>query len=80
MVARQFILILKSGANLKPGDLVKITRAGIGVPKDTVGLILQTLATGPDQRYDYYQVQLCNGESRVVRRLERDLEVINASR
>jgi len=50
------------------------------VPIDTVGLILQTLATGPDQRYDYYQVQLCNSENRVVRRLERDLEVINASR
>ena len=65
---------------MKPGDLVKITRAAIGVPINTIGLILQTLATGPDQRYDYYQVQLCNSESRVVRRLERDLEVINASR
>ena len=65
---------------MKPGNLVKITRAGIGVPKDTVGLILSTVATGPDQRYDYHEVQLCNGESRVIRRLERDLEVINASR
>ena len=65
---------------MKPGDLVKITRAGIGVPKDTVGLILRTLAVGPDQRYDYYQVQLCNGESRVIRLLEKDLEVISASR
>ena len=65
---------------MQPGNLVKITRAGVGVPTDTIGLILQTLATGPDPRYDYYQVQLCNSESRVVRRLERDLEVINANR
>ncbi len=65
---------------MKPGDLVKTTRARIGVPADTIGLILQTLATGPDQRYDYYEVQLCNSKSRVIRRLERDLEIINASR
>jgi len=65
---------------VKAGDLVKITRAGIGVPINTIGLILQTLATGPDQLYDYYQVQLCNSENRVVPRLKRDLEVINESR
>jgi len=65
---------------MQPGDLVKITRAGVGVPADTVGLILSTVATGPDQRYDYHEVQLCNSKNRVVRRLERDLEVINASR
>ena len=65
---------------MKPGDLVKTTRARIGVPADTIGLILQTLATGPNQRYDYYQVQLCNSEGRVVRRMRRDLEVISASR
>ena len=65
---------------MQVGDLVKIMRASIGVPVNTVGLILRTLATGPDQRYDYYQVQLCNSESRVVRRLRRDLEVVNASR
>ena len=65
---------------MQSGDLVKITRAGVGVPVDTIGLILQTLATGPDVRYDYYQVQLCNSARRVVRRLERDLEVISASR
>ena len=65
---------------MKAGDLVKITRAGVGVPTDTVGLILRTVATGPDQRYDYHEVQLCNSKSRVVRRLERDLEVVSASR
>ena len=65
---------------MQAGDLVKITRARIGVPADTVGLILRTVATGPHQPYDYHEVQLCNSKSRVVRRLERDLEVINASR
>ena len=65
---------------MKAGNLVKITRAGVGVPIGTIGLILQTLATGPNQRYDYYQVQLCNSEGRVVRRMRRDLEVISASR
>jgi hypothetical protein len=62
---------------MQPGDLVKITRPGIGVPKETTGLILNTVATGPDQRYDYHEVQLCNSKSRVIRRLERDLEVIS---
>ena len=64
---------------MKPGNLVKITRAGVGVPIGTVGLILNTVATGPDQRYDYHEVHLCDS-NRVVRRLERDLEVVNASR
>jgi len=62
---------------MQPGNLVKITRAGVGVPKGTVGLILSTVATGPDQRYDYHEVQLCSRKNRVVRRLERDLEVIS---
>ena len=62
---------------MKVGNLVKITRAGIGVPIDMVGLIINTVATGPDQRYDYHEVQLCSSKNRVVRRLERDLEVIS---
>ena len=65
---------------MQPGNLVKIMRAGIGVPTDTIGLILRTVATGPHQPYDYHEVQLCNSKNRVIRRLERDLEVINASR
>jgi len=66
---------------MKPGDLVKITRAGIGVPADTVGLILKTVEPRPNE-YDilYHEVQLCNSKNRVIRRLERDLEVVNASR
>ena len=65
---------------MQAGDLVKITRAGIGVPKGMVGLILKTVEPRPNE-YDilYHEIQLCN-ENRVVRRLERDLEVISASR
>ena len=62
---------------MKPGNLVKITRAGIGVPIDTIGFILNTVATGPGTKY--HEVHLCD-TNRVVRRLERDLEVVNASR
>jgi len=65
---------------MQAGDLVKITRAGIGVPKGMAGLILKTVEPRPNE-YDilYHEIQLCN-ENRVVRRLERDLEVISASR
>ena len=67
---------------MKPGDLVRITRAGIGVPRDTVGLILDTVEPRSEELYDleFHVIQLCNRKSRVIRRLERDLEVINASR
>jgi len=66
---------------LKPGDLVKMTRAGVGVPTETVGLILKTVEPRHGE-YGilYHEVQLCNSKNRVIRRLERDLEVINASR
>ena len=67
---------------MKPGDLVRITRAGIGVPRDTVGLILDTVEPRSEELYDleFHVIQLCNSKSRVISRLERDLEVINASR
>jgi hypothetical protein len=70
---------------MKPGNLVKIKRAGIGVPTDTIGLILKTVEPRPNE-YDilYHEIQLCGlrgyAKNRVVRRLERDLEVVNASR
>ena len=67
---------------MKPGDLVRITRAAIGVPRDTVGLILDTVEPRSEELYDleFHVIQLCNSKSRVIRRLERDLEVINAGR
>ena len=63
---------------MKPGNLVKITRAGIGVPRDTIGLILKTVEPRPNE-YDilYHEIRLCNDKARVIRRLERDLEVIS---
>ena len=66
---------------MQAGDLVKISRPGIDVPKNTIGLILKTVEPRPN-RYDivYHEIQLYNGKNRVIRRLERDLEVISASR
>jgi len=63
---------------MQPGDLVKITRPGIGVPTDTVGLILKTVEPRPNE-YDilYHEIRLCNSKARLIRRLERDLEVVN---
>jgi len=72
------------GYRLKPGDLVKITRASVGIPLYTVGLILQTHKvenTAPfTEELIYHEVQLCIAQQRTVRRTSRDLELINASR
>ena len=49
---------------MQPGDLVRITRASIGVPKDSIGLIVKArkhLDTDADDRdpvYTLYHVQL----------------------
>ena len=63
---------------MQPGNLVKITRPGIGVPTDTVGLILKTVEPRPNE-YDilYHEIRLCNSKARLIRRLERDLEVVS---
>ncbi len=69
------------------GDLVKVTRASIGVPAGTVGLILSSYETRGD--YDtaagekIHMLQLIGGDfswGQNRRYLTRDLEVINASR
>jgi len=61
---------------VQPGNLVKITRASIGVPIGTIGLIIET-----HMPFGYCDVQLCGLEKmRTVRRMPRDLEVISASR
>jgi len=67
---------------VQPGDLVKITRASIGVPIGTIGLILYKTIVGTST-FPYYQyhVQMCGLRLPLTRRwLARDLEVINASR
>ncbi len=69
------------------GDLVKVTRASIGVPIGTVGLITSSYETRGD--YDIapgekiHILQLVGGDfpwGQNRRYLTRDLEVINASR
>jgi hypothetical protein len=69
------------------GDLVKVTRASIGVPVGTLGLIVSSHATRGD--YDtasgekIHILQLIGGDfawGQNRRYLGRDLEVINASR
>ena len=69
---------------MKVGDLVKITRASVGVPLYSIGLILHTYKvenTVPfTEELIYHVVQICNAPERVVRRMSEALEVINASR
>jgi len=67
---------------MKAGDLVRITRASIGIPKGSLGLVETKLKdtggfTGiPDAMWRIYLLQA----GRQRRYLGRDLEVINASR
>jgi hypothetical protein len=60
---------------MQPGDLVRITRASIGVPKNTIGLIVKARDTQVDEhdRRDFpvWHVQLLNG--RLRRYLTQDL-------
>ena len=60
---------------MKVGDLVKITRASIGLPKGSVGLIVRHFA---QSTYSHlFEIQFTNG--RTVRLLSRDLEVISGA-
>jgi hypothetical protein len=67
---------------MKTGDLVRVTRASIGIPKGSLGLVETKLKdtggfTGiPDAMWRIYLLQA----GRQRRLLGRDLEVINASR
>tara|TARA_Y100000310_G_scaffold85258_1_gene82079 strand:+ start:104 stop:322 length:219 start_codon:yes stop_codon:yes gene_type:complete len=72
---------------MKPGDLVKITRPRLGMPKGTVGLIVYSVETTDifvesmgDPRI--HMVDLIGSEFVGVSRtfLSRDLEVISESR
>ena len=66
---------------MKPGDLVKITKARIGVPADSIGLIIDSFLSSAG-RWLIYEIQLCGGDrnDKIVRRLAEDVEVISASR
>jgi len=64
------------------GDLVKITRASIGVPKGSIGLIVDTRISSPNAigaTYFIHEIQVCGlpkrqGGNRQY--LERDLVTI----
>ena len=64
------------------GKLVRITRASIGVPKGTLGLVLKATkgATWKEEGdlppWFVYTVLLCQPDHREISRLERDLEVV----
>ena len=60
---------------MQPGDLVRITRASIAVPKDSIGLIVKvrdTIVDDHDPRpFPVWHVQILNGPLR--RYLTQDL-------
>ena len=59
---------------MQPGNLVRITRASIGVPAGTIGLITNFYPTATSRTVEIWEVQLLNGRER--RYLKRDLEVV----
>ena len=76
---------------MRAGDLVRIKRASIGIPMDTLGLLVKKKelfdAAPPDdyRRGDYdmaiWEVQMLGAVKQRARRyMSRDLEVLNASR
>ena len=60
---------------MQPGDLVRITRASIGVPKGSIGLIVKVRDTRVDQHdirpFPVWHVQVLKGPLR--RYLTQDL-------
>ena len=64
---------------MQAGDLVRIIRASIGVPTDTIGLIVKTTISNPNAigtTYIVHEVQLCGIKKRQGynrQYLERDL-------
>jgi hypothetical protein len=68
---------------VKAGSLVHITRANIGVPAGTIGLIMKAYGSPSSSRYPapimLYDIKLANGSGRIVRRIARDFEVISES-
>ena len=64
---------------MKAGDLVRIKRASIGIPKGSLALVevkLKYIGSTPEALWQVYLLQA--GMHR--RYLSRDLEVLNASR
>tara|TARA_Y100000296_G_scaffold31509_1_gene36574 strand:+ start:281 stop:481 length:201 start_codon:yes stop_codon:yes gene_type:complete len=66
---------------MQPGNLVKIIRAGIGIPKDSLALILESIVTKSIDDYDlpyHVVVVFQTRKPNMLRRfLERDLELVS---
>lgn len=60
---------------MKPGDLVRIVRASIGVPRGTLGLIVGDGSGGSDLR-NVWMVATYGIVQRKRRVLEEDLEIV----
>ena len=67
---------------MKAGDLVKVTRASIGVPLGSIGLIIKSHKPRAETiKHSIHEVQLYGVKLGCNRRfLSRDLEVVNESR
>ena len=67
---------------MKPGDLVKTTRARIGIPAGTCGLITHSKPSVQNYEVEIYIVDLVGSKFVGVSRpfLSIDLEVISESR
>jgi hypothetical protein len=61
---------------MKVGDLVKITRHAIGVPRDTIGIITQSQISDAAKTHVVLMFVNRVGYPRERRWLARDLEVI----
>ena len=57
------------------GDLIRNTRPSLGIPKGTVGLIINK-KYGADSGYYIYEIQWLGRRMSYSRRLERDLELL----
>jgi|TARA_Y100000593_G_scaffold26769_1_gene53331 hypothetical protein len=66
---------------MKIGDLVKITRASIGIPSGSIALIVDEYAInyGDPSEESVFILELLNPEKKIwqVRRMARDLEIVN---
>ena len=75
---------------MKAGDLVRVKRASLGIPMDTLGLLtakrdlFEDIPPADYSRENFgvaiWEVQMLGVESHTRRYMSRDLEVINASR
>ena len=60
---------------MNTGDLIKNTRASLGIPRGSVGLITG-MQYGADSGYYIYEIQWLGRRMSRSRRLARDLELL----